>query len=33
VLNAVPDWFLCNTRENDYYYTEANAQSGKAPRK
>jgi capsular exopolysaccharide synthesis family protein len=22
VLNAVPDWFLCNTRENDYYYTE-----------
>jgi capsular exopolysaccharide synthesis family protein len=23
ILNAVPDWFLCNTRENDYYYTEA----------
>lgn len=31
VLNAVPDWFLCNTRENDYYYTEGNAQNGKVP--
>lgn len=30
VLNAVPDWFLWNTRDHDYYYVESESPTGQA---